>query len=235
MLLEVRGITVCYDNLEAVKDVSLCVQEGAIVVLIGANGAGKTTVLRAVSGLEKLIAGEIWFRGIRIDGLRPPEIVKLGIAHVPEGRRAFPDMSVLENLKAGAYLRDDKQGIGNDLDRVFELFPILGEKTRQRASSLSGGQQQMLVVGRAFMSRPKLLLLDEPSLGLAPLLVQAIARIIVDLNRSGVSVVLVEQNANLALSIGHKGYVLEVGRVALQDDARNLLNNEHVKKAYLGG
>lgn len=235
MLFEVRDVTVCYGNLQAVKSVSLDMEEGEIVVLIGANGAGKTTILRAISGLKKLTSGEIRFHGVRIDALQPREIVKLGIAHVPEGRHVFPDMSVLENLKAGAYLRNDRKGVKNDVDRVLELFPILGEKISKRASSLSGGQQQMLVVGRALMSKPKLLLLDEPSLGLAPLLVQEIARIIVELNGAGVSVVLVEQNANLALSIGHKGYVLEVGRVALQDDARELLNNEHVRKAYLGG
>ncbi len=235
MLFHLDDVHVHYHKVAALKGVSLEVDEGDIVTLIGANGAGKSTTLRAISGLTPPSAGEIRFRDERIDGLRPEEIVRLGIAHVPEGRRVFPDLTVLENLYTGAYLRRDKKGIARDLDEVFAHFPRLDERRGQMARTLSGGEQQMLAIGRALMSRPKLLLLDEPSLGLSPVMVQEIARIIVDINDKGVPVVLVEQNAELALGLARYGYVLETGRIALEGEASFLHEHEHVKKAYLGG
>ena len=234
-LLEVREIEVYYEKVEAVKDVSLEVAEGTIVSLIGNNGAGKTTVLRTIFGLKKPKSGEIWFSGERIDNLAAQEVAKKGIAYCLEGRRLFPQMTVLENLEMGAYLRGDEKGIKTDIEGVFKLFPILNERKKQLAGTLSGGQQQMLAIGRALMSRPKLLLLDEPSLGLAPLVIKEIGVIIGDINRRGVSILLVEQNSKLALGIAQRGYVLEVGTISLQGNAHELLQNEHVKRAYLGG
>ncbi|MBI4297991.1 MAG: ABC transporter ATP-binding protein [Chloroflexi bacterium] len=234
MLLEVVGIRVRYGPVEAVKGVSLEVEEGSIVTLLGANGAGKTTTLRAIVGLKRAAAGEIWFRGERIDGRPTPSIVKRGVSLCPEGRHVFSELTVGENLMLGAYLRRDKDGIKKDLEEVFGHFPHLRERTGQRAGSLSGGEQQMLAMGRALMGRPQLLLLDEPSLGLSPILAQEIAKVIREVNARGVSIILVEQNATMALGLASKGYVMEAGQVVLQGDAKDLLGNEGVRRAYLG-
>jgi branched-chain amino acid transport system ATP-binding protein len=234
MLFRLSDLTVHYQKVAALKGVSLALEDGDIVTLIGANGAGKSTTLRAISGLVRPSAGEIWFDGRRIDRLKPEQIVALGIAHVPEGRRVFPDLTVLENLNTGAYLRRDREAVAADLDKVFHHFPRLKERRRQLAKTLSGGEQQMLAMGRALMARPRLLLLDEPSLGLSPVMVQEIARIILDINKGGVPVILVEQNAELALGLARYGYVLETGSVALQGESRSLHENEHVRRAYLG-
>ena len=231
----VQNLRVFYERVEALKGISIDVEGGAIAALIGANGAGKSTTLRAISGLVGVSSGEIYFQGEKIDGLSPQEIVRAGIAHVPEGRRVFPYMSVKENLMLGAFRRKDKEGIRGDLEGVFEHFPILRERRSQSAGSLSGGEQQMLAIGRALMSKPQLLLLDEPSLGLAPLMVKEVGRIIVDINQRKVGIILVEQNAQMALRLAQKGYVLETGSIALQGEASELIDNEHVRKAYLGG
>ena len=231
-----RAISVRYDKVLAVSDVSLDCEEATCIALIGANGAGKTTTLRAVTGLVRPSAGEIHFDGERIDGLAPSEIVARGISMVPEGRRVFPLMSVRDNLLMGAHLRRDGAGIRSDIDRICARFPRLRERMDQQAGTLSGGEQEMLVVARALMARPRLLLLDEPSLGLAPMVVRDIARLIVAVNREDkVSVVLVEQNSRLALSISRHAYVLETGRVALAGESRALLENDHVRRLYLGG
>ena len=207
---------------------------GGIVTIIGANGAGKTTTLRAISGLVKVVSGEIWFDGQRIDGLPPEKIVALGIAHVPEGRRIFPDLTVEENLRTGAFLRRDKAAVEADLEEIFQRFPRLRERRTQWAKTMSGGEQQMLAIGRALMAKPRLLLLDEPSMGLAPVVVQEIARIVEEISKNGVPVILVEQNAELALQLADHAYVLETGSLALEGPARELHENEHVKRAYLG-
>ncbi len=235
MLLRLENVTVHYHKVAALKGISMAVPADGIVTIIGANGAGKTTTLRAISGLEKLSSGEIWFDGERIDGLPPEVIVAKGIAQVPEGRRVFPDLTVEENLRTGAFLRRDAAAVKVDLDRVFERFPRLHERRRQWAKTMSGGEQQMLVIGRALMAKPRLLLLDEPSMGLAPVVVQEIVAIIEEINRQGVAVILVEQNAELALRIATYGYVLETGNAALEGAADALHRNEHVRKAYLGG
>ena len=235
MLLKLETASVNYKKVAALKGVSLGVPEGGIVTIIGANGAGKSTTLRAISGLEKLTQGEIWFDRSRIDGKPPEQIVAAGIAHVPEGRRVFPDLTVEENLRTGAFLRRDKPEIERDLEQVFEHFPRLRERRTQWAKTMSGGEQQMLAIGRALMSKPKLLLLDEPSMGLAPVMVQEIASIIIEINRRGVPVVLVEQNAELALRLANYAYVLETGTVALEGPAIELHENDHVRRAYLGG
>jgi branched-chain amino acid transport system ATP-binding protein len=235
MLLEVKNLRVHYGKAEALKGISLGVDEGKIVTLIGANGAGKTTTLRTISGIKLPTSGEIWFEGKQIDGMPLHEIVRLGIAHIPEGRRVFATMTVLENLQLGAYLRRDKHEIARDLENIFEHFPALKGRLGQPAGSLSGGEQQMLATARALMTSPKLLLMDEPSLGLSPILVEEVANIITDINRGGVSIILVEQNARMALRLAEKAYVLEVGRVALEGNAKELANDEHMKKAYLGG
>ena len=235
MLLRLQGVTVHYHKVAALKGISMAVPADGIVTIIGANGAGKTTTLRAISGLEKLTSGEIWFDGERIDGLPPEVIVAKGIAQVPEGRRVFPDLTVEENLRTGAFLRRDAAAVKVDLDYVFERFPRLHERRRQWAKTMSGGEQQMLVIGRALMAKPRLLLLDEPSMGLAPVVVQEIVAIIEEINRQGVAVILVEQNAELALRIATYGYVLESGNAALEGAADALHRNEHVRKAYLGG
>jgi branched-chain amino acid transport system ATP-binding protein len=235
MLLEIKNLFVHYDKAEAIRDVSLKVEEGSITTLIGANGAGKSTILRSISGLKKITGGEIWFRNKRIDGIAPNKIVGMGVAHVPEGRRVFGLMTVGHNLKIGAYLQKDKKKFNQDLERVFHHFPRLKERTNQLGKTLSGGEQQMLAMGRALMANPKILLLDEPSLGLAPLLVKEIARIIQEIKDSGLSVILVEQNASLALKLADKGCVLETGRVAIEGNAHELINNDYIKKAYLGG
>ncbi len=235
MLLSVKDMSVYYHKVAAVKDVSIEVEEGGIITLIGANGAGKTTTLRAITGLKHPTAGEIWFEGQRIDRLPPEKINEAGVAMVPEGRRVFPQMTVMENLMMGAFLRKDKDGIEKDLENIFVHFPVLREREKQMAGTLSGGEQQMLAMARALMSHPKLLLLDEPSLGLSPILVMEIAKIIKDLHQEGRTIVLVEQNARLALSLADHGYVLETGNIVLQGDAKELQENKDVKKAYLGG
>ena len=234
-MLKIDNIDVYYGAIHALKGISLEVNEGEIVTLIGANGAGKSTTLRTISGLLKPKTGSITFLGQNIAVVRAHEIVKKGISQVPEGRRVFAEMTVMENLDLGAFVRKDKAGIQQDLKHVFELFPRLEERKNQSAGTLSGGEQQMLAMGRALMSRPKLLLLDEPSMGLAPLLIKEIFNIIVDINKSGTTVLLVEQNANMALSIANRAYVLETGRITLSGKAQDLAASEDVRKAYLGG
>ncbi len=235
MLLEIRNLRVRYGKAEALKSVSLAVDEGAIVALIGANGAGKTTILKTISGLEKPSSGEILFEGRRIDGLTAHAVVKLGIAHIPEGRMVFPRMTVLDNLRIGAYLRKDAHGIASDIERMCRHFPVLGQRRSQHAGRLSGGEQQMLAIGRALMAAPRLLLMDEPSMGLSPLMVEEVGRIIGDINGSGISIMLVEQNARMALELAHRAYIMEVGTIVLEGEAHELANNERVKTAYLGG
>ena len=234
-MLKVNNIDVFYGAIHALHDVSIEVNQGEIVTLIGANGAGKSTTLRTISGLLTPKKGEVTFEGQNIAGLAPHKIESLGLSQVPEGRRVFANMSVLENLELGAYLRNDKAGIEQDMQDVFKKFPRLLERKEQLSGTLSGGEQQMLAMGRALMSRPKLLLLDEPSMGLAPLLVKEIFNIIQEINQSGTTVLLVEQNAHMALSIAHRAYVLETGKIALAGSAKELANSEEVRKAYLGG
>jgi branched-chain amino acid transport system ATP-binding protein len=234
MLLEINDLTVHYGGVEALKNVSLEVKEGEIVTLVGGNGAGKSTTLRTISGLKKPSRGRISFKGQRIENLAPQNIVKLGIGHVPEGRNPFPYLTVMENLKLGSFLRHDKNGVNRDLEQQFRHFPVLKERRRQQARTLSGGEQQMLVIARALMGKPGLLLMDEPSLGLAPVMVQEIGRIVLDINKGGTSILIVEQNARLALRLAKKGYVLERGKLILEGNAADLLHSEHVKKAYLG-
>ena len=234
MLLEVRDATVHYHKVAALRGVSMDVPDGSVVTIIGANGAGKSTLLRAISGLESLSEGEIRFDGKRVDGTPPEKVVALGVAQVPEGRRIFPDLTVQENLNTGAYLRRDREAVEKDLDGVFEHFPRLKERRRQWAKTLSGGEQQMLAIGRALMSNPRILLLDEPTVGLSPVLVMEMARIIREIHERGVPVVLVEQNAELALTLADYAYVLEIGSVALHGPAADLHENEHVRRAYLG-
>ena len=235
MLLEINDVHVHYHKVAALKGIDMEVPDDGIVTIIGANGAGKSTTLRAISGLVGISKGAIVFAGKRIDGLAPEKIVALGIAHVPEGRRVFPGLTVEENLRTGAFLRSDTAEIEKDLDEVFLHFPRLKERRKQCARSLSGGEQQMLAIGRALMSRPKMLVLDEPSMGLSPVMVQEIARIVRDIVHRGVPVVLVEQNAELALRLARFAYVLETGSIALQGPAHELHDNAHVRRAYLGG
>lgn len=234
-MLKINDINVFYGAIHAIKGISLEVNKGEIVTLIGANGAGKSTILRTISGLLKPKSGTIQFEGQEIAGMPAHEIVKTGISQVPEGRRIFAEMTVLENLELGAFTRKDRDGIKADMDRVFERFPRLKERIGQLAGTLSGGEQQMLAMGRALMSRPRLLLLDEPSMGLAPLLIKEIFAIIQDINKTGTTVLLVEQNANMALSIAHRAYVLETGRITLKGDAKELAASDEVRRAYLGG
>lgn len=234
MLLSLKDVHVHYNKIAALQGVSIEVEEGDFVTLIGSNGAGKSTTLRTISGLEKPSSGEIHFKDQLLNRLTPDRILKLGIAQVPEGRRVFKDLSVLENLHLGAFTRNDQAAIKRDLDSVFGHFPRLLERRRQLAQTLSGGEQQMLSIGRALMSDPTLLLLDEPSLGLAPIVVEEIASILLEINKRGVAIVLVEQNAELALELARHGYVLETGSIALQGEASGLASNEHVKTAYLG-
>ena len=233
-MLKIDELKVSYGGIQAVKGISFDVPEGAIVTLIGANGAGKSTTLRSIAGLVKPEFGRIHLQAEDITGLSPDKIVSKGITLVPEGRHVFPDLTVLENLKVGAYLRRDKDEIEHYLKWVYELFPRLQERSWQAAGTLSGGEQQMLAVGRALMSRPKLIMMDEPSLGLAPIVVKGIFDIIKEINRMGVTVLLIEQNANMALKIADVGYVLETGRITLSGSGQELLRNEQVKKAYLG-
>jgi branched-chain amino acid transport system ATP-binding protein len=232
-VLEVEDIHVFYGSIEALKGISLTVNEGEIVTLIGSNGAGKSTTLRAVSGLNAPKTGKIKFRGREIQELLGYQVAELGIAQAPEGRRIFSRMTVLENLEMGAFTRNDKQ-IRADVERVYELFPRLREREKQKGGTMSGGEQQMLAIGRALMANPKLLLLDEPSLGLAPVIVDKIYEIIREINQRGVTILLVEQNANYALDVSHRGYVLETGTVALTNDSDALRNDEAVQRAYLG-
>lgn len=234
MLLEAERICVSYGKVSAIRDITIRVPEGRIVTIIGANGAGKTTTLRALSGMVPILSGEIRYLGKRIDGLPADRIVAHGIAHVPEGRRIFPNMTVEENLRTGAFLRRDRAAVERDLANVFARFPRLKERRGQRAQTMSGGEQQMLAIGRALMSDPRVLLLDEPSMGLAPVIVEEIARIIEEINARGLSVVLVEQNAELALELADTAYVLETGNMALEGLAHELHDNEHVRAAYLG-
>ena len=235
-MLEVKNLNVSYGAINALHGVSLSVKEGSIVTLIGANGAGKSTTLRAISGLVKSRGGEILFNGKNISGLAAHEIVKLGLSHVPEGRMVFANLTVQENLMMGAYLQRDKAVIRAELELVFATFPRLKEREQQIAGTLSGGEQQMLAIGRALMSKPKFLMMDEPSLGIAPLLVKTIFEKIVEINRThGITILLVEQNANLALEISHYGYVLETGRIILENKSTALRQNPQVKSAYLGG
>ena len=230
-----QNLKVSYGAAPALKGISLQVETGNIVTLIGSNGAGKSTTLRAISGLIPLVEGEILFEGKKIHGLSPQEIVHRGIAHVPEGRRVFPFMTVLENLKMGAFRRKDKKEIRADLEKLFVHFPVLRDRQTQRAGSLSGGEQQMLAIGRALMSQPRLLLLDEPSMGLAPIMVQELSRIIIEINQRNVGIIIVEQNAQMALRLAHQAYVLETGSVVLEGKASELIHDEHIRKAYLGG
>jgi len=234
LILEMKDARVNYGKAEALRGISIEAEEGEIVTLIGSNGAGKTTTLRAICGLKALHSGEIWFRDRKINGMLPHDIVKMGIAHVPEGRRVFSTMTVRENLELGAYLRRDKQKMAEDLENIYRSFAVLKERQRQTSGSLSGGEQQMLAIGRALMAGPSLLLLDEPSLGLSPLLVREVARIIRNINRGGVSIILIEQNARMAFKLAQRAYILEVGNIILQGDAKDLANDERVKKAYLG-
>jgi branched-chain amino acid transport system ATP-binding protein len=235
MYLALTNVWVSYDKVMALKGVSLSLEQGEIVALIGANGAGKTTLLRAITNLVTPAAGEVWFDGRRLDTQRPEQIVALGISMVPEGRHVYPLMHVTDNLLMGAYLRRDSRGIRSDLERIFARFPRLKERRRQLAGSLSGGEQQMLAISRALMARPRVLLLDEPSLGLAPMMVREIAKAITTINREDhVSVILVEQNSRLALRISSRGYVLETGRIPLEGHSMALLNNDHVRQLYLG-
>ena len=235
-MLEIKNLAVSYGAITALHGISLSVPSGRIVTLIGANGAGKTTTLKTVSGLLRARSGEILYDGKNIAGRPTHQIVKLGLSHVPEGRMIFANLTVMENLQMGAYLQKDRQVIQRELDRVFAMFPRLQERRQQIAGTLSGGEQQMLAIGRALMSQPKFLMLDEPSLGLAPLLVKTIFEKIVEINRQqGITILLVEQNANLALEVSHYGYVLETGKITLQGDSAVLRQNPQVQSAYLGG
>ena len=233
-VLELRDVHVYYGAIHAVKGISLEVREGEIVTLIGANGAGKSTTLRAVNGLNHPKEGTIHFRGNEITGATPHSIVQRGVAQSPEGRRLFPRMSVTENLEMGAFQRDDKENFAADMERVFELFPRLKERRMQKAGTMSGGEQQMCAIGRALMARPKLLLLDEPSMGLAPIFVERIFETVIEVNKQGTPVLLVEQNALMALDVAQRGYVMETGRIALEGPAAELKTNEQVRKTYLG-
>lgn len=235
MLLKVKDVSVYYGKAVALKGVSLEVPEGTVVTIIGANGAGKSTILKALSGLVPLRSGEVWFMNNRIDKMAVYDIVGLGLVQVPEGRRLFPYLSVLSNLKLGASLRKDKAGIAKDMKMVFDYFPILRDRINQQASTLSGGEQQMLAIGRALLAKAQLLLLDEPSLGLAPIIVSELGQVIRDINKKGISILLAEQNVPLALQVANTGYVLQAGRVILEGKIANLKDSSIVKRAYLGG
>ena len=233
-MLEVKDLRVAYGKIEAVKGISFSVETGQVVTLIGGNGAGKTTTLRTLSGLLHAVSGEIWFEGERIDGVAAHDVVRRGIAQSPEGRKIFAQMTVAENLELGAFTRTDRAGIDEDVARVYELFPVLGERSTQQAGTLSGGEQQMLAMGRAMMSRPRLLMLDEPSMGLSPIMMERIFSTIRTLKDAGTTILLVEQNAQAALTLADYGYVIETGKIVLADEGRKLLGNEEVRKAYLG-
>lgn len=234
-MLELKNLNVHYGIIQALRDVSLTVNKGEIVTLIGANGAGKTTTLRTISGLNKASSGEVILEGKDITNISASERVEMKLSQVPEGRRVFADMSIVENLELGAFLRNDKEGIKKDMDKVYDLFPILGQRKKQTAGTLSGGEQQMLAMGRALMSKPEILLLDEPSMGLAPLLVREIFEIIKNINSSGTTILLVEQNAKMALSIADRAYVLETGSIVMSGTGEELAGSDEIQKAYLGG
>jgi len=234
MFFEIRNLRVNYEKVEAIKGISMGLEKGMMACIIGANGAGKTSILRTISALKKAAGGEIFFQGKRIDTMRTHGIVKMGISHVPEGRHVFPEMSVMDNLLIGAYLRKDKQNINKELDKIFDDFPILKQRQKQHGGSLSGGEQQMLTMARALMNKPRMLLLDEPTLGLSPLMVKEVSKIIQQFNANGVSIILVEQNSRVALKISQNGYVLETGSIVLQGKSADLINDDHVKEAYLG-
>ena len=235
MLLSLKNVKIRYGKAEIIQGVTIEVMEGSITGLIGANGAGKSTILKAVSGLLPTAAGEIWFQNKRIDKMASHDIVRLGVIQVPERRRLFPYMTVLQNIRIGAYLRRDRTGIREDMEKIFQRFPILLERRNQKAETLSGGEQQMLAFGRALMAKPKLLIMDEPSLGLAPLVVENLATVIREIHKEGIGVLLVEQNARLALNLTDVVYVLEVGKVALEGKTEDLMNHEILRKAFLGG
>ncbi|MDD5169070.1 MAG: ABC transporter ATP-binding protein [Syntrophales bacterium] len=233
-MLELKDVQTCYGSIQALKDVSLKIGEGEIITLIGANGAGKSTILMSISGIVPPRSGEILFQGKSLNQMQPDDIVALGISHVPEGRHIFPRLTVMENLDMGAFLRRDREGIRKDSARIFELFPILAERRHQQGGTLSGGEQQMLAISRALMARPRLLLLDEPSLGLAPIYVRLIFDIIRRISEEGTTIFLVEQNANMALKVAHRGYVLENGRIVMEGPADALRDDKGVRRAYLG-
>ncbi|MGV8909101.1 MAG: ABC transporter ATP-binding protein [Propionicimonas sp.] len=233
-MLEVKGLVVAYGRVNAVKGIDFTVEQGQVVTLLGTNGAGKSTTLRSISGLLKPLSGEIWFEGERLDGVPAHKIVERGVAQSPEGRRLFRQMSVEDNLKLGAYSRRDSGGIRGDMDKVYDLFPVLSDRRTEKAGLFSGGEQQMLAIGRAMMCRPKLLMLDEPSMGLSPIMTQTIMRTIRELQADGVTILLVEQNAQAALSLADKGYVLEVGQIMFSDTGKNLLGDDRVRRTYLG-
>ncbi len=234
MLVELKDIHIHYGKAEAVRGITMGVERGQIITLVGANGAGKTTTLRAISGLKKPTSGEIWFAGRRIDGLDVYEVARLGVAHVPEGRMVFATMTVQENLQLGAYTRSDKKAIARDLKNLYEHFPVLERRRNQIAGSLSGGEQQMLAIARALMMSPQIVLLDEPSMGLSPLMVEEVAAVIKGINDAGTSVILVEQNARMALDLAHYAYVIELGRIPLQGPGKEIASNEAVQKTFLG-
>lgn len=234
MLLEVKDIHVHYGQVEALKGVSIEVEEGGLVVLLGTNGAGKTTLLKTISALLRPTSGEIRYSGQRIDNIGPSQIVRMGIGHVPEGRQLFPDMTVEDNLLTGAYIRKEKEKVTKEIHELYDRFPILQERKRQRAGSMSGGEQQLLAICRTLMSKPKLLLMDEPSIGLSPMMVEQIASVIKTINTQGISVLLVEQNAAVGLELGKRAYVMEIGQIVLSGDSDALLDNDKIKTAYLG-
>jgi branched-chain amino acid transport system ATP-binding protein len=235
LLLSVKNLTVHYGKVPAIRNLNLDVPEGEVIALIGNNGAGKTTSMRAISGLKHPTEGEVWLDGQRIESMSPEKVNRLGVAHIPEGRRVWPQLSILENLEMGAFPRSDRAAVRADMKLVFEHFPVLGERQDEMAGNLSGGQQQMLAMGRALMAHPRIILMDEPSLGLSPKMCTEIAKIIQEMHREGRTILLVEQNARLALSLAEQGYVLETGQVVLNGPARELLDNEEVKRTYLGG
>ncbi len=235
MILEVRNLTVYYDSVLALDDISLNVNEGEIVTMIGPNGAGKSTALKAICGLLKPQSGEVLFQGENVNGRQPYKLVEKGLCLIPEGRRLFTSMTVLENLEMGAYTKNDKKGFKEDIDKVYNLFPVIKERQKQKAGTLSSGEQQMLAIGRALMLKPKLLLLDEPSLGLSPNYVDTVFEKLKEINISGTTILIVEQNARMALEYADRGYVFEIGKIAFEDKAKNLLENDEVKKSFLGG
>jgi len=235
MLLQVNNITVYYGKAEVIKELSIHVDDKEIITIIGANGAGKTTTLRAISGLKNIDSGAIWFNGIKINGLPAYQIVRMGISHVPEGRKILAPLTVIENLEIGAYLWKNKRDLARGYEEIFQRFPVLKERRNQIAGSLSGGEQQMLAIARALLNQPRLIMMDEPSMGLSPIMVNEVVNIIRDINKKGLSVILVEQNARMALALAHRAYVLETGRCVLEGKANLLDNDERIKTAYLGG
>ncbi len=235
MLLELKNITVQYGKALAVENVSLCIDHGEIVSILGANGAGKTTISRVVTGQKTISAGEIWYQGKRIDGVSAYRIARMGIAHIPSGRMIFGSMTVEDNLRMGAYIEKDRKKIQNNIDKIYDYFPVLKEKRNQAGGELSGGQQQMLAIGRALMAEPRLILMDEPSMGLSPRMVSEVAQMIRTIHDAGNSILLIEQNSRMALKLSDRAYILELGRIILENDAKILLDDERIQKSYLGG